>query len=77
MDANQLAKTFACEYHWLLRLCGEECLTHMCICAHEEALPPLCVIASCTGHSFCLREIFAKKKKKEVPDLHVSQKSKI
>lgn len=44
MDANQLAKTFAWEYYWMLRLCGKECLTHMCICARGEALPPPCVI---------------------------------
>lgn len=43
----------------MLRLCGKECLTYICICAHEEALPPLCAITRYTGHSFCVKENFA------------------
>lgn len=61
VDANQLAKIFVWEYYWMLRLCGKECLTHICIRAHGEALPALCAITSHTGHSFCVKENLAKK----------------
>lgn len=77
MDANQLAKIFAWEYYWMLRLRGKEFLTHTCLCTHEEALPPLWVITSHTRHSFCVKASFETVKKMKVQTFMSLKKVKI